>query len=213
MKFLKYMGVIILSVIVIIVSYVYYLSVQRDTSTWVEDIQVSENVKIPIEIMTSQRKFYGNHIFGWGGGDDTGYIKFNYNGITYYDNAPHTSIVIKLYKDNFYIVYYDRETDFSKITFKFFKSQTDGKFLEIKATEFPKHLAIQNRWFSSHESSNNKKENLIGLNPKKMRGTMTVDIWYMIEGKQSILTDNTRIPIEFIEKYKEENFTNRKNEN
>ena len=159
--------------------------------------------------MHSQKKYYGGHAFGWGGGDVKNFIKYIYNDIEYIHEVPYILIVIKLYKDNFYLIYFDRETHLRKITYRFYKSTNKGVFKEIIATEFPKDLAVQNRWFSSHESSSNKKENLIGLNPQKMRGTMTVDIWYMIEGKESLFTHNTRVPIEFIEKYKEENFTNR----
>ena len=205
MKFLKYFGFTILGLIILITGYVYYLSVQRDTSTWIENTQVSEKVKIPIEFMTSQKKYYGGHAAGWGGGDYKNHLKFKYNDIEHIHKTPYIPLVIKFYKDDFYLIYYDRETHLRKTTFRFYKSIKKGVFEEIKAAKFPKHLAVQNRWFGSYGC---KKEDLVDLNPQKMRGTLTVEIWYMIEG-ESLFAD-VKVPIEFIEKYKEENFTNRK---
>ena len=208
LKTLKYIGLTMVGLIILITGYVYYLSLQRDTSTWIENTQVSENVKIPIEFMTSQKKYYGGHAFGWGGGDVKGHIKFMYKGIEYINSTSYIPVVTKFYEDSFYLIYYDRETHLRKTTFRFYKSTKNGIFEEIKAVDFPKHLAVQNRWFSSHESSYNKKEYLIGLNPQKMLSSMTVKIWYMIEGKLSLFNGNERIPIEFIEKYKAANFKN-----
>jgi len=41
MKFLKYFGFTILGLIILITGYVYYLSLQRDISTWSENIQIT----------------------------------------------------------------------------------------------------------------------------------------------------------------------------
>ncbi|MCF6350555.1 MAG: hypothetical protein L3J23_05930 [Flavobacteriaceae bacterium] len=204
MKKFKYMGLILLTVIFFIACYIYYLSIQRDTKVWTKEVEVAENIKIPIEFMTSQKKYYGGHAFGWGGGDYTGYIKFNYKGIFYDDNAPHTPIVIKYYKENFYIVYFDRETDFHKIMFRFFKSQTEGNFKEINRNQFPKHLAIQNRWFKKGSAS---KDILKQLDISRMGNSLTAKIWYYLKTGINYHESPYYVPENLLKEYKKENFT------
>ncbi|MCF6350556.1 MAG: hypothetical protein L3J23_05935 [Flavobacteriaceae bacterium] len=82
------------------------------------------------------------------------------------------------------------------------------EFIVIKATDYPKHLAVQNRWLNTYNNKEKNVKNVKNLNPQKLIVAMTVQIWYMIEGKKSLFTHNTIIPVKFIEKYKKENFTN-----
>ncbi len=197
----------ILGLLVLIVGSIYILSVQRDTKKSTENIEVAKNTVIQMERIHSQKKYYGGHAFGWGGGDVKNSIEFDYDKINYLHKTPFIPIVIKLYKENFYLVYYDRETDFDNITYRFYKSTKKGDFKEINPSEFPKHIAIQNRFWSS----TNKPEDLIGLIPEKLVNTTTTYLWYLIEGKPEKYNWDTRI--EFIKEYKEKYITNRAKEN
>lgn len=198
MRVLKYIGYIILGLIIFIVGFIFILKTQRDTSIKIENIRVSENIILPIEIMHSQRKYFGGHGFGWGGGHQKNGVEFEYKKKQYEHKTPYIPITIKYENERFYIVYYDRETDINNTTFRFFKSTKKGKFEEINTSDFPKHLAIQNRWFTNE----NKQENLLEMDPEKLLGTMTVDIWYMIEGKKA-LDGYDASEIDFIKEYKE----------
>jgi len=204
------MGLIILGLILFAIGYIYYLSVQRDTKIWTEDINVTKNLTIPIEFKSSQRKYYGGHAFGWGGGDVKNHIKFQYHNIAYLNETPFIPVVVKFYEDTFYLIYFDRETHLRKITFRFYKSTSKGTFKEINASDFPKHLAIQNRWFKGYNSDPN---DLIGLDPKKITGTMTSKIWYMIEGEQKLFEHHSPATIDFVKNYIEKYITNQKEKN
>jgi len=197
MKFLKYMMYVIFGLIILIIGSIYILSILRDTKKSEEIIEVAENVQIQMTRIHSQKKYYGGHGFGWGGGDVKNSIEFEYNDINYLHKTPFIPIVIKLYKENFYLVYYDRETDIHNPGYRFYKSNKKGDFKEMNPTEFPKHLAIQNRFWSDNDTP----EDLVGLIPEKLKSTTTAHLWYLIEGKPENYKWDTRI--KFITEYKE----------
>lgn len=198
MKFLKYLIITVIGVPVLLLLSIYLYTQQRETSIIEIKIKVAKDITIPIEEMTSQRISLG-HALG-GGGDVKGYIKFDYDNIKYLHEVPYILELIKLYKDDFYLVYYDRETDFHNITYRFYKSTKWGSFEEINPTTFPKHIAIQNRfWYES-----DAKYNLVGLKPEKMLGSTTASMWYMIAGEPEI--DSYE---EFLKDYKEKYITNK----
>ncbi len=201
MTFLKYIGFTILGLVILAIGSVYVFSIQREISIKTINIEVAENLVIPIEEMDSQRKYYGGHGAGWGGGDIKNHIKFSYNDINYLHETPFILEFIKFYKNSFYLIYYDRETYTRKTTYRFYKSQKNGDFKEIEPTKFPKHLAIQNRFWSD----NFTPEDLIGLDPEKLLGTPTAAVWYMIEGEPK----TPDLYIDFIKQYKEKYITNR----
>lgn len=206
MKFLKYMIYSVLGIIFFIVGSIYILSIRRDTKVNIENVEVAKNIVIPIEQIDSQKKYYGGHAMGFGGGDVKTSIKFSFKEINYAHKTRFIPIVIKMYRDDFYLVYYDRETDINNAIYRFYKSIEKGSFKEIKATKFPKHLAIQNRFW--HDDS--QPEDLIGLIPEKLVNTTTAYLWYLIEGKPEKYNWNTRM--EFIKEYKEKYIINRKEE-
>lgn len=198
MKTLKKMGLIFSGIILIVVLLIFYFLFRRETKEWTESISVAPNTEISVDLMSSQRGYFGGHGLGWGGGHQKNGVEFEYKEKQYEHKTPYIPITLKYENERFYIVYYDRETDINNTTFRFFKSTEKGKFEEINTSDFPKHLAIQNRWFTNE----NKRENLLEMDPEKLLGTMTVDIWYMIEGKEA-LDGYDASEIDFIKEYKE----------
>ncbi len=192
---------IILGVLILTVAGIYLLSIQRETKRSVENIEVAEDIVIQMIRIHSQKKYYGGHAMGWGGGDVKNAIEFDYNKINYIHKTSFIPVIIKLFKEHFYLVYYDRETDIHNTTYRFYKSTEKGGFKEIDSSEFPKHLAVQNRFWSK---SSDTPEDLIGLIPEKMINTTTAYLWYLIEGKPEKYNWDTRI--EFIKEYKEKYF-------
>ena len=200
MKFLKCFGC--LGITLLIAGFFFILINSRTRSTDIKEIAVAKNIVIPVELMHSQKRYFGGHGFGFGGGNVKNQVEFYYNQIKYLHNTPYILEVIKLYKNHFYLIYYDRVSDRNEITFRFYKSTKEGGFDEIKATQFPKHLAIQNRFWTGY----NKPEDLVGLIPEKLKGTKTVSYWHIIEDEPQDW--DTRV--EFIKDYKEKYITNRK---
>ncbi|MCD8401426.1 hypothetical protein [Tenacibaculum finnmarkense] len=197
MKVLKILGKTILGIILSFVLFIYIISIQRDESINVRNLEIEKNIIIPVKRVHSQKKYYGSVHFGFGGGDVKSSIEFKYKALEYYHNTGFIPIVIKFYNNNFYLIYYDRETDFNNIVYRYYKSNQKREFEEINATDFPRSVVIQN-WFW-HSDSN--ASDLIGLDPKKIKNTTTVYLWYLIEGKPKTYYWDTRE--EFIKQYKE----------
>lgn len=200
MKILKKMSLIFLGIVLIGIILILYFLFRRDTKEWTENIEVAVNTEVSVDLISSQRGYFGGHGLGWGGGHKKNAIEFEYDGVHYEDNMPYIPVSITYHDNNFYLIYYDRETDINKTTFRFFRSTKKGKFDKIKASDFPKHLAIQNRSFNGFNSN---EEDLVGLDPEKLVGTMTVDIWYQIEGKVS-LDGYDPTELDFIKNYKKQ---------
>ncbi len=196
MTIIKY---VIYTILILIFGFVFVFTFFRESETWIENITVAKNVILPVENTRSQKKtLNGYPLFG-----DLyrkNQIKFNYNNIKYIHKVPFIPIVIRMYKNDFYLVYYDR-TDMKNITYRFYKSTSEGDFEKIEPTKFPKHLAIQNRWFNGDDNA----ENLIGLKPEKLLGTTTAFLWRMIEDYPKGFDSS----LDFIKQYKEKYITNR----
>lgn len=110
---------------------------------------------------------------------------------------PYTPISIKYYDKNFYIIYYDRETDFNKISFRFFKSDNEGEFNEIESNQFPKQIAIQNRWFNDKE----KQNKTIQLQLDNIRGSLTAKVWCQLEKGINYYEIPSYISLDFLKLY------------
>ena len=199
MKLLKKMSLIFVGIVLISIFFIGYFLFRRETSEWTENITISPNTEISVDLMSSQRGYFGGHGLGWGGGGSKGAIKFMHNGVHYESKTPYTPIAIKYDAQVFYMICFDRETDFNKITFRFYKATVKGEFKEIKASEFPKHLAIQNRWFDTDE----KRDKTEQLQLDKMQGSLTAKIWYQLEKEINYHEMPSYIPLEFLQDYKE----------
>lgn len=198
MKILKRITLLFLGIVVISIAGILYSVFKRETKEWAENIVVAPNTEVSVELMSSQLGYFGGHGLGWGGGNDKGSLEFKYNGINYTDELPYTLIALVYEKEFFYCIYYDRETDFNKIIFRFFKSTKKGSFEEIKASDFPKHLAIQNRWFSTDEKQRNTKQ----LKLDNIQSSLTAKVWYELEKGEKYYEMPYYIELNFLENYK-----------
>ncbi|WP_299242774.1 hypothetical protein [uncultured Aquimarina sp.] len=199
MKTLKKIGLIFSGIALIVVLLISYLLFKRETKEWTENITVAPNTEISINLMSSQRGYFGGHGLGWGGGGQKNSIEFEYDRVQYEDEMPYTPISIKYYDRHFYIIYFDRETDFNKISFRFFKSTNEGEFNEIESSQFPKQIAIQNRWFSNQEKQNKIEQ----LQLNEIRGSLTAKVWYQLEKGIDYYEMPSYIPLDFLESYRE----------
>lgn len=124
---------------------------------------------------------------------------FEYNSNRYSYETPHTPFIITAEADRAYVVDFDRETNFSKTTFRYFASEKGGKFHEIDRTQFPKHLAVQNWWWVNKGD----KERAAARDPKDywFRNSLTAKVWLHIE--QGIPYYQNEVPSEeFVVAYK-----------
>jgi hypothetical protein len=118
-------------------------------------------------------------------------------------------IVIRANADLLYLVVFDRETDFSKIRFSYFK-QHFSTLEEIRPSEFPKSLAIQNLWlrkengFGADGKPVNEIEIAKNLDPENLYfpSSLTAKMWMQLEaGKEYYEIQNESIPKDFLKQY------------
>lgn len=189
---------IILATFFIIASFIFFLHMQRERDNWKENIEFIKDTFINVDFMRSSKKYYGSHVMGFGGGDHKNSFKFKYNEVEYFHKTPFTPLVMKLYKEQFYIIYFDR-TDINKVRFQFFKSLKDGSFEKIKPELFPKSIAIQNRWFQ--KKINDKSD---------FASSLTAKIWQELTTNKPYYESDFFVPKELLNDYKEKYIVNKK---
>ena len=188
-----FLGVVLLCILLVL-----FLIFKRETKEWTEDITVAPNIEISVDLMSSQRGYFGSHGLGWGGGGQKNEITFVYDGVAYEDDMPFVPIAIRYYQKDFYIIYFDRETDFNKITFRFFKSTKKGGFKEIESDQFPKQIAVQNRWFDDKKQGDKIRR----VQLDEVSGSLTAKVWCQLETGEEYYEMPYYIPLEFLESFK-----------
>ncbi|MDI7260597.1 MAG: hypothetical protein QME90_11830 [Thermodesulfobacteriota bacterium] len=131
-------------------------------------VQVQERYFTPISILVFPRKF-----------DRTEMSKVQWikNGNPYTRETWFIPIIINEIERIPYIVEFDRETDFSKITFWFYRF--DGKsWEEIEYTEFPKAIAKQNMWLNEE---NWRVVQIMDPKDERFRRSLTGILWILLE--------------------------------
>jgi hypothetical protein len=127
------------------------------------------------------------------------------NGVQYERETFFIPIVIEEADGHPYVVEFDRETDFSKISFRLYRNENGG-WAEIPFTEFPKKIAVQNKWLI-----NDTKELLEKMNPEEywFRKSLTGQLWIYLEtGKQCYQTDSgDEAPAEFFRQFKKQHLS------
>lgn len=85
------------------------------------------------------------------GGDDPSWFKLSFSraGKNYIWKGNTIPIVLQFYKGSPYIVTLDRESEYVKTLFRFYRYEGDWK--PITYSQFPKSVAVQNLW--SHEGA------------------------------------------------------------
>jgi hypothetical protein len=170
-------GVIILFFIVVFL----FLKYRRESEKWVEDIKLLNGNTIKVFHHYSQRAMYGPLHFLIGGGGEKYVVCFEYRGTVYIWQCLDIPIVIQFWKNDLYMVMLDIE-NFS-LQFRFYKYKK--KLIEISSKDFPKSVAIQNRWISdgtgllsSHKTFTKYK---IDPNDDFFRYSVTAKIWLRLE--------------------------------
>jgi len=143
--------------------------------------------------------------------DDVGLSNFyewkTRNGTTLRRKTPFIIIIARELDNVPYIVEWDRETNFSKIVFRFYKYK-DGKWEEIDYIQFPKSLAIQNAWLDDNDIEILKK---MDHQNYWFRKSLTGRLWVMLEtGKQYYETEYDTYPSSFFAEFKEKYITKKK---
>ncbi len=128
--------------------------------------------------------FFGSHFspISWGGGDPWAEIGFSSGGKQYNWQGPYIPIAVQPDGGRFYLVVFDRESA-PPVYFRFYRSGETAKWEEIKAKEFPRHLAIQNTWLRKVNPAINEYEIVERLDPTdpSFQSSLTAQLWNYLE--------------------------------
>lgn len=123
-----------------------------DTKRWTESVHLLDGRVIQVDHLHKAHTYFGSgHGLGFGGGEISHLISFQFDGADYRFESLYTPIVLHPVEDNFCLAVFDRETDSTKSRFRFYLLHPRGSQEEVLGERFPKQLAIQNMWL--------KKEN------------------------------------------------------
>ncbi len=133
---------------------------------------------------------------------DTKYLSIPWNGEELFWIGVGIPVSLRSYKDNLYMITFDRESDFRKIRFRYYK-QNHNVLSEISYKDYPKSIATQNLWLNKEDL-----KLLREFDPDDFwfRESLTANIWYQLEtGKEFYQQKGIDISAEFLKNYIEKN--------
>lgn len=172
---------VVCSIILFIIGAFLFLKYRRESDKWIEYIKLLNGDTIKLFHHYSHRAMYGPLHFLIGGGGEKYVVSFEYRGTVYIWQCLDIPTVIQFWKNDLYIVMLDRE-NFS-LQFRFYKYKE--KLIKISSKDFPKAVAIQNRWDSYGNglliSQRPFKEYKIDPNNASFRYSVSAKIWLRLE--------------------------------
>ncbi len=113
---------------VIVLSWaVYWAFFEREHHHWTDKVQLLNGNTITVTHHASERTYHGHpHAFGWGGGDPYHEMRFvlpSNRTVTW--EGKFIPIVLELQDQVPYLVVFDRETDFRKARFRYYRFHND----------------------------------------------------------------------------------------
>lgn len=109
-------------------------------------------------------------------------------------------VCIRAKANKLYMITFDRETDFSKIEFRYYK-QNDNRLVEISPETFPKDIAVQNLWLT--EDADKKLVREMDPSHAWFRRSLTAKIWWQLtKGKKFYEVHNRDAPETLLKEYK-----------
>lgn len=158
---------------------VYWAFFEREHHHWTDKVQLLNGNTITVTHHASERTYHGHpHAFGWGGGDPHHEMRFILSSdrtVTW--EGKFIPIVLELQDQVPYLIVFDRETDFRKARFRYYRFHNDWE--EIPPTHFPKSLARQNMWLTEAREI----EALRRMDPTdiNLQSSLTAAIWLQLE--------------------------------
>lgn len=118
----------------------------RERWTSETDISLADGQTLLVRKSGSEWRYFGlgHGMGGFGGGGFRQELEFTHDGTKYSWDGNSEPIVLQMDDGHPVLVTFDRETNFAKITFRYFRHE--GKWQELPLTSFPPRLAIQNMW-------------------------------------------------------------------
>lgn len=133
---------------------------------------------------------------------NTTYLSIPWNGQELFWIGVGVPISLRSYEGNLYMITFDRESDFHKIRFRYYK-QEHNVLSEISCKDYPKSIATQNLWLDKRGL-----ELVRELNPENswFRDSLTANIWYQLEKeKEYYQQKGITISAEFLKEYIKKN--------
>lgn len=164
-----------------------FVTYQKHIIRW--DLKYESFTAVHI-LPTKKAKFYQK---------DTDYLSIPWNGQDIFWVGVGAPISIRSYEDKVYMIVFDRESDFSKVRFRYYR-QDHNVLSEISPKDYPKAIATRNLWLTDVK----KIEALRNLNPDDItfQRSLTAKIWHQLEkGTEYYQVSNERIAPQFLNEY------------
>lgn len=171
-------------IVIIFICFCFFFSLKyrRENWNWIENVSMLNGETIWVHHHYSHRALYGFPHNEFGGGHPRYEIFFYYKNIKYSWKCLFVPIVIQYWNKNFYIVMFDsEELENEKLRFYIYKNGLK----EISRLEFPKQIAIQNRWIkklvAGYKHDLPFETYIINPEDKTFRASPTAKIWVILE--------------------------------
>ena len=143
------------------------------------------------------------HVFGFSTGYDVDdRYSWEYNGKKVEFDTKFIPIVYGIDSSGQYVVVFDRESDFSKTSYRIYRLSGET-WLEIKRDEFPRNFAAQNSWMNQQDANILKA---MDVNDMWFRRSLTGKLWiYLKTGLQFYESEKNESDIKLFKDYISEN--------
>ena len=113
---------------------------------------------------------------------DTHYLAISWKGVDVFWGGVGVPVTLRAYDGTLYLIVFDRDSDSSKIRFRYFR-QDSNIFREISPADFPKEIATQNLWIDDDDEL--KAALQLDVDTTSFRMSLTAHVWYQLEtGKE-----------------------------
>lgn len=186
---------------IVVVFTVYWAFFQREYRDWTEKIPLARGGYLETHFAFSDKVYHGHpHLIGWGGDDPKYKLTFHYPSkkeIIW--KGVFVPIILDAQDNYAYLVVFDRETDYTKIRFRFYRYKESWN--EISYKEFPKSLAKQNTWL--------KKDEFVDSSASDFNSSLTAHLWLQLEqDKEFYESEKEVISQDFLFKYEKAYMSN-----
>lgn len=185
-----------------------------------EIVLANGKVRVVRESGSEYRYFGHPHVFGFGGGGLWQKLEFKQGDSQYKWEGSFIPICLQFDDKTPVLIVFDRETDFSHITFRYFRHE-QSRWNELPLTQFPRSLALQNLWLKSQNGYRegrhiNEFEIVKKLDPNDIdfQVSLTANVWFCIEkNKQYWQLEHGPVDSAFLADYKARHMQSKESSN
>lgn len=205
-RFLRITAIILAIVTTLAGSVYWWVFLRRECQRWTETARLSDGSLASVEFESSSRVYWSfGHAGGFGGGGEIMRTEIHAAGKHYrWTGGDERPFVLGIKDGRVFLAVFDRG-DMSRIRYRYYRSNSENRLVEISPTEFPKELAVQNLWLDSEESEDFKRLQKMDPDDYWFRHSLTGRMWlHLVKNVDYFQSDSedTHPTPQFIAEYK-----------